>query len=188
MGFRDGWYFPVLAGDDLNVSWVEGATPTADTVELDLGNAVDIDHHPFGRLQYRRSTFRVPEGTRLVITRDEIQRTSALVLTNGFATVRCQIEWQGKGPFGFVNKSAWAPQGKGQDQVVYRLLVDVSYTWRAKVPFYRKSLEYMRWAERLADYLISEVSFRSFEYESDRYWRNKEVELVEKLLGVSRWG
>lgn len=186
-GFREGWYFPDLAAENLNVSWVEGATPTTGTVELDLCDAVGADYHPFGRLRDRYTKFLAPHGTQLAIKREETQRTSIVVLTNPFATVRCLLEWQGKGFPHFVIGSPWVPRGKGQDQVVFRLVVDVSYSLRSKMPFYGKSVEHMRWAERVADYLISEVSFRSFEHSQDRSWRNKDVESVERLLGVSRW-
>lgn len=186
-GFREGWYFPGLNSENLNVSWVEGGTSTTGSVKLDLGNAINIDQHPFVRLRNRQSAFLAPKGTKIVIKRDERRRISTLTLMNDFVTVRCHIEWQGKGFPDFVNRSVWVPRGKGQDQVVYSVVVEVLYSWRSKLPFSKKSIEHMRWAERIADYLFSELSFRSFEDDRDRYWHTREVETVEKLLGISRW-
>lgn len=186
-GFRDGWYFPDIADDNLNISWVGGRTPSVGTAVLDLRTAINTHDHVFFNLKNCRTEFQAPEDTKLAIWNNEGLRTSCLELKNNFATVRCCMEWRGTGFPAFSRNSAWVPLGDGKNQVVYRLTVKTSYSWRTKIPLYRKAQEHVCWAERMADFLLSEVSFRSFERDREHSWRKKEVELVEKLLRTSRW-
>ena len=185
-GYKEGWYFPDVAAENLNVSWAEGAASATETETLDLKNSVPLTAHPFSKQRNNKSTFQAPKGTRLKITRDEL-RSSTFKLINDYVTLSCELKWQGKGFPNFVINSPWVPRHKQQHQVVYNLTINVKYTWRAKIPFNGRSMEYMRWAERMVDYLLHELSFRSFELDREQHWRNKEIEAIEKLLGVSRW-
>jgi len=181
--FSDGWYFPGKYYENLNIKWVQSEESKTNSKKINFDSIIP-DDHPFKHLDNSKE-FMVPEGTEINFEKNKTDKESKIILKNSFVTIKIKINWNFSGPAESSIDSPWVPKNKKIS--VYVIQIETNYSLKSKLYFSKKSYENMVWAERLSEYLSTHTSFRMFEESQNKKWREKEINAVERILGISRW-